>query len=886
MEDKERLMKALADRYQIGREIGSGGMATVYLAHDLRHNRDVAIKVLQSELSAALGPDRFLREIRIAANLNHPHILPVYDSGEANGLLYYVMPFEEGRSLRDRLAKKGELPVPETVRLLRDVVDALAHAHAKGVVHRDIKPDNVLLSGRHALVTDFGVAKAVSQATGRDLVTTVGVALGTPTYMAPEQAVADENVDHRADIYAVGILAYELLAGRPPFLGTAPQMILSAHVTDTPEPVTKYRESTPPELARIVSRCLEKKPADRFQSADELLTQLETLATPSGGVTPAGTRPVQALPRKRIGPGIWASLAVAAALVLSLGFWSISQRSSGSETTLDSRRVVVAEFANETGDSSLDLIGRQAGHWITQGLLQAGMFDVVPWETALQSSRYVQGAVAEGSTRDPVRALAEEVRAGIVISGAYYRDRDSIRMQISLSDLTNDGISGSLDPIAGVEGAYGDLVSLAQQKVLGFVALSSDERLPALSGTMGNQPTFEAYRLFDEGIELRTRREHREALTKFHQAVETDSTFAAAYLYALYSHGALGEWEEMDSLLTAIARRREQVGDYHRYWFDYYRAELDGRNEDALVAIRRASELAPQSFASFRHASMASHLNRPREALAALARLDPEQGAMRGYQSYWISLAMDLIGVSDYEGGLEATRRWREIYPEQTYAVWVESVFLALLGRFEELEAVLDEGESLAMADLDILPTIHGMKLEVIEVLQVQGYESEAHDLLGRTLDWFESRPLEETATESHQRYYGRALFIAGRYDEAQAIYDKLVERHPDYEKLHREWAGNDRAMRALTSLARGDTVQATQDEQWFEALDQPYLRGFDKFSRAVIESGSGNLDRAIALLRQAFDEGFPHAYYFRTMIELAPLRDYPPFQELMSPKG
>ncbi len=288
----ERLKAALADRYAIERELGSGGMATVYLAEDLKHHRKVAVKVLRSDLAAALGPDRFLREIEIAANLTHPHIVPLYDSGEADGFLFYVLPYIEGESLRAKLTREGELPITDAVRILRDVVDALASAHKHGVVHRDIKPDNVLLSENHALVTDFGVAKAVSEATGRQQLTTAGVALGTPAYMAPEQAVADPHIDHRADIYAVDALGYELLAGQPPFTGTTPQMVLSAHVTEAPQPVTKYRETVPPALAQLVMRCLEKKPADRWQSAEELLPQLEALATPSGGLTPAATTPL------------------------------------------------------------------------------------------------------------------------------------------------------------------------------------------------------------------------------------------------------------------------------------------------------------------------------------------------------------------------------------------------------------------------------------------------------------------------------------------------------------------------------------------------------------------------------------------------------------------
>jgi Tol biopolymer transport system component len=295
----DRLTTALADRYAIEHEIGSGGMATVYLAQDVRHDRPVAIKVLRPDLAATLGPERFHREIRVAAQLQHPHILPLLDSGEADDFLYYVMPYVDGESLRDRLVEEGELPVGEAVRILRDVADALTEAHAHGVVHRDIKPENVLLRGRHALVTDFGVAKAVSEATGPVKLTTAGVALGTPAYMAPEQATADPHVDHRVDIYALGATAYELLTGRPVFMGRTPQQVLSAHVAETPQPVTSRRPSVPVALETVVMRCLEKRPADRFQSAEELLSQLEALATPSGGVTPTETRPVAAVGGRR-----------------------------------------------------------------------------------------------------------------------------------------------------------------------------------------------------------------------------------------------------------------------------------------------------------------------------------------------------------------------------------------------------------------------------------------------------------------------------------------------------------------------------------------------------------------------------------------------------------
>jgi len=286
------LQTALAGRYAVERELGAGGMAHVYLAEDLKHRRQVAIKVLRPEIAAVLGGERFLREIEIAASLQHPHILPLYDSGAAPSgpsdtptaeLLYYVMPYVEGEPLSALMAREGGLPVDRAVRILRDVADALQYAHARGLIHRDIKPDNVMLSGNHALVTDFGVAKALHEAAGGGTLTATGMAVGTPAYMAPEQATAEKHIDHRADIYALGVMAYEMLAGRAPFEGATAQQVIAAHVMDTPAPVSKYRPAVPPTLAALVMRCLEKHPGDRVQETQELLHQLEAMATPSGG---------------------------------------------------------------------------------------------------------------------------------------------------------------------------------------------------------------------------------------------------------------------------------------------------------------------------------------------------------------------------------------------------------------------------------------------------------------------------------------------------------------------------------------------------------------------------------------------------------------------------
>lgn len=272
----ERLSTALAGRYTIEREIGEGGMATVYLALDVRHERRVAIKVLHPELSAMLGPDRFLSEIKLTASLQHPHILPLFDSGVADGLLYYVMPFVEGETLRKRLEREHQLPVGDAVRLATEIGDALQYAHERGIVHRDIKPENVLLQGGRAVVADFGIALAVHHAGGVRM-TQTGMSLGTPQYMAPEQAMGERNIDSRADIYALGAVTYEMLAGEPPFTGPTAQAIVARVMTERSRPLRASRDTVPESVERAVAQALEKLPADRFASSKEFTHALSDI---------------------------------------------------------------------------------------------------------------------------------------------------------------------------------------------------------------------------------------------------------------------------------------------------------------------------------------------------------------------------------------------------------------------------------------------------------------------------------------------------------------------------------------------------------------------------------------------------------------------------------
>jgi Tol biopolymer transport system component len=310
------LASALADRYRIERELGQGGMATVYLAHDVRHDRPVAVKVLRPELAAVIGAERFLAEIRTTAHLQHPHILPLFDSGEADGFLYYVMPYVEGDSLRDRLAREKQLPVDEAVRIATEVADALEYAHGQGVIHRDIKPENILVHGGHALVADFGIALAVTRVGGTRL-TETGLSLGTPQYMAPEQAMGEREITPKADVYALGCVLYEMLLGEPPFTGPTAQAVIAKAVTERPARLGPRRERVPARVEDAVLRALERLPADRTASAAQFAQALRAGAAVPGWADarrPAGGAAREWLRDWRS----WTTLGVAAAALAAV----------------------------------------------------------------------------------------------------------------------------------------------------------------------------------------------------------------------------------------------------------------------------------------------------------------------------------------------------------------------------------------------------------------------------------------------------------------------------------------------------------------------------------------------------------------------------------------
>ena len=524
MSDIARLTALLADRYTVERELGEGGAATVYLARDIKHDRNVAIKVLRPDLAQTLGAERFTREIRTAANLNHPHILTVLDSGSADGMLYYVMPFAEGESLRARITREGGLPIADVIRIMREVSDALSAAHAAGVVHRDIKPDNVLLSGRHALVADFGVATANSESTGRNKITTLGVALGTPAYMAPEQAAADPHVDHRADIYALGILGYEMLTGEPPFVRRTPQEVLAAHVTEAAPAASTRRQSVPPALDALIGKCLLKQPGDRYQSADDILAELERISTPTAGTSPAaGLHPAAGTPTvkgARAGvPSMRVGAVIAiAALVLVSGWFVVKTMRGGAAA--DAKVVAVFPF-EFSGSPDLAYLREGIVNVLESNLTgEVGPRAVASQTMIAQWKR--KGGDKQGLTEDEARALARELGAGQVLRGSIVGAGSDLVISATLAAVTGGG-----QPVqAQVKGPADSIATLATRLAVQLLSLRVGEAAARLHSLEAVPPA--ALRQYLVGQQALRESRFSDAYNAFAAAIGLDSTFALA----------------------------------------------------------------------------------------------------------------------------------------------------------------------------------------------------------------------------------------------------------------------------------------------------------------------------------------------------------------------
>ena len=565
----EVLRRALAGRYLLKREVGRGATARVYLADDLKHDRPVALKVLRSEFVGRVGGERFLREILLEARLQHPNIIPLYDSGEAERVLYCVMPYVEGESLRSRLRRERQLPVPDALSIARDVASALAFAHGRGIVHRDIKPENILLSGDRALVADFGIARAIVAAAGDERLTEDGLAVGTPLYMSPEQAGAGGDIDGRSDVYALGCVVYEMLGGEPPFTGSTPQGVMLRHLHDRPMPLTTLRPTLPEHVSEAVDTALAKVPADRFASALEFWRALDTAGTRSSTTTRAPSWPR------------WRRWAVAAAAAAgAVGVWWLAAR----DGTLDSHRIVVFPLRDH-GPSASDVAGEDVATYI--GHVLEGS-DPLKWEEA--RDLVPSGTVPAGDlTAEQASRIARSRDARFYLDGSVLREPDSVRVVLRLFDVAGDSLMRRAGRSAGTGTSAARLGALAVADLL--PALLEPGRKVDVGGLAERKPA--AIAAFLQGERAYRRMRFPEALDFYRTAVENDSLFALAAVHGGHAASWLGRSAEALELTARAERHLDllppRYAEFVRGWSHY----LAGRADSAHAHLRRAVELRP-----------------------------------------------------------------------------------------------------------------------------------------------------------------------------------------------------------------------------------------------------------------------------------------------------
>jgi eukaryotic-like serine/threonine-protein kinase len=646
-----RLQAALSDRYRLERELGRGGMSVVYLVTDLKHGRQVALKVLRPELTPALGAERFQREIGIAARLQHPNILSLHDSGAVAGMLYYAMPYVEGESLRARLRREVQLDIGDAVQIAGGVAEALAHAHGAGVIHRDIKPENILLAGGgHALVADFGIAWALDAAGGEAL-TETGLSLGTPCYMSPEQAMGGRTLDGRSDLYALGCLLYEMLAGEPPFTGPTAQTILARHAMDPVPSLRTVRPTVSVALEAVITRALAKVPADRYASATEFRAALnQALQAPAATSPSPRPRPVL------IGLGLGVVLAAGVALAWSVGR-PASQPAPAAEAVI--RSLAVESFENLTGDSGQVYLARGITGELEAELAQIGALRVI--------------GLTDVEGRVPALQTASKLGVDAVLAGSLQRAGNTLRITAQIRSVsTGESVwarrfDGDLSTVLQLQA---DVARAVAERIQ--VSLTAAER-SRIAGSR-RQVTPAAYEAYVRGTYFNGKAreaDYWKGIGYFQKAIEADPTYAMAYAGMANSYTGLGYFGtvapeqtfpkarvaalkalELDSTLPAA----HLAAAYEKFYGEW---DFDGGNRE----FRRALELDPTSAQiHWLYGMYLTAMNRSAEAIAEVERaqaLDP------------LSVAIQAASARSYYNA----RRYEEAIAQAKSALEIDSTF-------------------------------------------------------------------------------------------------------------------------------------------------------------------------------------------------------------------
>jgi serine/threonine-protein kinase len=838
----EQLQSTLGPALRIERELSGGGMSRVFLAVDTALGRRVVVKLLPRELGDSVGADRFRLEIQIAANLQHPHIVPLLSAGETEHGVYYTAPYVAGESLRARLTTEPAIPTQEAVRLAKEIALALDYAHREGVIHRDVKPENILLSDNHALLTDFGIAKAISQSSKS--LTSTGLSLGTPAYVAPEQAAGDQ-IDNRADVYALGCVLFEMLAGQPPYSGPTVQSIIAQHVAAPIPSVVAFRPSVPASIAEAITRAMAKNPADRFASAAEFIAAVDNPAI--------GSR----LTFRRV--------AIPVTVVLALGLAGIATAwiQSRSRPSLDVRRVLVVPFENATGDSAINALGMMSADWVRRGLVESSLADAAE----MPSPAPGQSALATART----------AHAGLLISGMVYRRGDTLELSARISDVNEGRVVRQAPPAQALVSRPMDGLATVRQRVLAELATIINPRFSEVARVAAHPPSFDAYREIVEGDELAGRGDAANALVHYRQALALDSSFGGAIVRTGTMLAILGRCDQADSLVRAISQRGITLGQLERLQIRRQSAYCNNDYEGTYATAREITRLAPLSEdAWMRLGYSAKYLDRYEEAARILDSLARRPSGLRDERAYG-DLAMSLHMLGQYDRELQVVDNRSRVHG--TDIVWISEGkvrALAALGRFAQLDSVVNE--------------LQGGKLDAehLYYLAVAAGELLAHGHRDRSVKiWDNIVRLLDAAPDSVRDKAGVleiSLYNLARYADFDTVHRRSIKLSPIITKADSvylfSWEGL-----VAARLRRREVAELAMNR--LAKLRGRELGGSPTRCRAEIAAVLGDRELAVTLLKQAFSEGMlSPRWETHTDADFAGLKGYPPFEALMKPPG
>jgi tetratricopeptide (TPR) repeat protein len=792
------------------------------------------------------------------------------------------MEYVPGQDLRGLIRQTGQLTVGKAIAIGKELCDGLAEAHKQGIIHRDLKPSNIIIDrAGNARIMDFGIARslAVKSRTG------AGVMIGTPEYMSPEQ-VEGKDVDQRSDIYSLGIILYEMLTGRVPFEGDTPFTVGVKQKSEAPKNPKVLNPNIPDDLSGIILKCLEKDKSSRYQSAGDVRADLERIE--KGMPTAERAEPALVSPtrkpftsreitvkfnlRKALVPAILALAVIAAAV-----FFLIIRKPS---PPLNPKLALVSVFVNQTEDPALDPLGKVAAYEIAQGLSQTGIVEVVPTVSVLETSRSINAESGVPKDQDELGALAKGTGAGTLVSGAYYLIDNELQFHVTITDAVHSKIIRSLEPLKGSPDDKMGLVTELRHRIMGAIAMHFTGVLTLSEyARKTRQPAvYEAYQEFLQGLDF-WGVDYEQAARHLARAVELDPKFVAPKIWLAISFADRGRHEEADAHLRSILPFRDELSSYENRQLDWFDAVLKGQPENAYRSIREAEKLAPNIFtAKFLVGAYAIRINRPREAVDVYAWMysqDPKTTFVIPATAWMIERlteAHHMLG--EYRKELKVARLGRQYFPKNLNFPASEARALAARGKIREVEKVVED-----CLDVDATSGTPGnVMMEAARELYAHGYKEASREFADRAIEWAESRPEAERKTDATRSFCANALYFAGRFDEAGKIYASLAAEQPE----NIDYQGY------LGTLAarREDREGATKLSEELAGLTRPFIRGRHTLWRARIAALLGEKEQAVALLKEAFSQGSYYGVSLHRDIDLEPLWDYPPFKELLRPKG